>query len=320
MKISRAVQGFLFHKEAAGCSPNTLASYRRNAEEFAEFVAGFEVEDIGDVTSDHVRRYLYHLRTNRRLADKTVRNHWTVLSSMWSWASVELKIPHVIRDRVACPKAQPPDIVPLTKDEIIRLLEATARAKRYKTDRRRAVRRSRPEASRDKAIILTLLDTGLRVSELCNLTRGDVDLARGAVFVGDGKHRLSTKSRHVYLGTSAKKAVWDYLADREEELERDISDDEPLFAATDWKRSMNRHSVRRMLYRCADRAGVKDVYPHRFRHTFAITYLRNGGDPFTLQALLGHSSLDMVKVYVRIAQQDCEETHRRASPADNWHL
>lgn len=321
MKLKQAAEGFLFHKQADGMAPNTIASYRRNLREFTQFCATLDVAELQAVTSDHIRRYLYHLRSPaRNLSAKTVKNQWTTLSSFWTWAAVELKIPHVIRDHISCPKAPPPDIIPLTKDEIVKLLDATEKSHRWKTDRRRAVKRRRPEANRDKAIILMLLDTGIRASELCKLNRADVDLPRGLVVIREAKHRMATKTRHVYLGKTARKALWRYLADREEKLEETISDDDPLIAANHRQTRLDRHAIRRMLYRCADRAGVANVYPHRLRHTFAITYLRNGGDPFTLQALLGHSSLDMVKRYIRLAEQDCEDVHRRASPADNWRL
>lgn len=83
---------------------------------------------------------------------------------------------------------------------------------------------------------------------------------------------------------------------------------------------MNPNSLRQLLKSLAQKAKVRDCHPHRFRHTFAITYLRAGGDVFTLQALLGHSSLDMVRHYARIAEVDLANAHRKASPADNWQL
>jgi integrase/recombinase XerD len=73
--------------------------------------------------------------------------------------------------------------------------------------------------------------------------------------------------------------------------------------------------------RLAEKAGVKEAHPHKFRHTFTITYLRSGGDVFTLQALLGHSSVDRVRHYAQIAEVDVAQAHRcKASPEGNWRL
>ena len=62
------------------------------------------------------------------------------------------------------------------------------------------------------------------------------------------------------------------------------------------------------------------VHPHRFRHTFAINYLRNGGDVLHLQAVLGHETMDTVRNYVRLAQIDLASAQQNASPADAWRL
>ena len=96
--------------------------------------------------------------------------------------------------------------------------------------------------------------------------------------------------------------------------------DAPLFIASRSGDAFVSGSVRRVLQRAGDRAGVTGATPHRFRHTYAINFLRNGGNVLELQALLGHSSMEMVRRYARVAELDLAAAQRRASPADKWKL
>jgi site-specific recombinase XerD len=81
---------------------------------------------------------------------------------------------------------------------------------------------------------------------------------------------------------------------------------------------MTEHAVQILLRRIGERAGAEDVHPHRFRHTFAIQYLRNGGDIYSLRTLMGHATLAMVMHYLDLAQTDVAQAHRQASPGDRW--
>ena len=100
------------------------------------------------------------------------------------------------------------------------------------------------------------------------------------------------KGRTVYMGRASRRALWLYLSKREDGREPDA----PLFVARG-RRPLSRGTLRLMVTRMGKKAGVQNAYLRKFRHTFAITYLRSGGDVFTLQQLLGHGSLDMVRHY-----------------------
>jgi len=162
-----------------------------------------------------------------------------------------------------------------------------------------------------------LLDSGVRASEFCAFRVSDFDPKRGKLEIrhGTGGGAKGGKGRAVYLGKTARNALWRYLAQRDDGEEPNA----PLFVVREG-RPFNPSSLRHIIKSIAARADVKDAHPHRFRHTGAITYLRSGGDVFTLQSLLGHGSLEMVRHYARIAQVDVEQAHRKASPVDNWRL
>ncbi len=169
-----------------------------------------------------------------------------------------------------------------------------------------AARRTR-NARRDEALLLFLLDTGCRASEACNLLMKDLDLKeRSCVVMGKGRKR-----RAVYFSKHTLRALWNYL--REEE--RDPED--PVFLGERGD-PLNRDALRTLMRRLGEAAGLQAVRcsPHTLRHTFAVEFLRAGGDALTLQRLLGHENLAMTNRYVALAQADMANQHRQHSPVE----
>jgi len=255
------------------------------------------------------------------LAAKTIHNVWITLSSFFTWATIEFEMPNPMK-AIPGPHFEKAPVEPFSKDDVDALLKACEFSREANTTERRRFRMRRVSANRDRAvgyngIILFLLDTGLRASELCSLKIDDVDQKTGKVQVKHGVlgGAKGGKGRTVFLGKAARRALWRYLAEREDGEDPHA----PLFLGK-FDHPLNKGALRHLVIDLGDKAQIKKCYPHRFRHTFAITYLRSGGDVFTLQSLLGHSALDMVQHYARIAEVDIQEAHRRASPADNWRL
>ena len=139
-----------------------------------------------------------------------------------------------------------------------------------------------------------------------------------------------SKKRVVFLGSAAKQRVWRYLATRP-----GARQDDPLFATCEGT-AMQRTGLRLLIFRIGRHAGVPDAGVHRFRHTFAVNFLRNGGNLLALQDLLGHERLDTVRIYAKQAEVDpstssgqapstssgqaLERQQKGASPADRWKL
>lgn len=322
-QFSKAFVGFEQYKAAEGLSPNTLINYKQHLRLFLEF--GGDV-DINKVTTQDVRAFLAWLRTDykpkrfsgddRPLSRKTVRNVWATLSSFFRWAGLEFNLANPMIG-IPAPRFETAPVKPFSKESVEKLLKACKMCRESRPFDRRRFTTKRPMYRRDQALILTLLDTGLRASELCSLRIEDFDIKTGRVDVRHGVTggAKGGKGRVVYLGRTARRSLWRYLAERED----DEDPEAPLFLGK-FYRPLNKDALRQLVKGLGKKAGVKNCHPHRFRHTFAITYLRSGGDVFTLQALLGHSSLKMVQHYARIAEIDLQRAHRKASPADNWRL
>lgn len=298
MKLSTAVEGYLLFKSSR-CSPETIRTDTSNLHQFVEWYGG--ENSVGQIEAEDVRAFLEHHRA-RGLSPFTIRRHLAILSGLFKWlgeADVGLlqENPAAGIQAPRLPKVKPKA---LAQEDVEALLLAADKAK--------AKRRAR-------ALLLFLLDTGCRASELCGVEMGDVDLRTGKVLV-TGK---GSKQRFVYLGKRARSAVWLYVKDERPEPAR--VDSEHLFLTVRGY-PLSRHTLKDIVKRLAARVGLRSkVSPHRFRHTAAINHLRNGMDLVSLQHLLGHASVVTTRGYLEaLRDEDVEQKARRTSPSDNWRL
>ena len=162
------------------------------------------------------------------------------------------------------------------------------------------------KALRDHAILQLLFSTGLRVSELCSLTR-DIDIDADEFSIrGKGD-----KVRVVFISDDARKAVKKYL-------EKRIDLDDAMFVRIGKEKakggdlSMDRRSIERIVKQCAIRAGIsKKVTPHVIRHCFATDLLSNGADLRSVQMLLGHAHIATTQIYTHVTDSELRRVHKQ---------
>lgn len=314
MKFLDALKGFVIHLSAEGYSKSTISGYALSLRRVEQFLGN---PDVAKITPNKMSEYMAWLRDeyipHRSNGDTSpisgsgMQNDWKAIRSFFNWASKEFKLKARPDANLKLPRYMPEEIIPFTQDEVQTLLKAAEYTKEASPSNRKSFRMKRATATRDISILLILLDTGLRVGELSRLQKRDINLDTGEIVVKPFGSGTKSRARTVYLGKSGRRALWKFMAGNE------VAADELVF-------QMETNSIRWLLRRLGERAGIKDVHPHRFRHTFAIEFLRNGGDVFSLQRLLGHSSLEMVRRYLTLADADAKFSHQKASPADKWHL
>jgi integrase/recombinase XerD len=189
------------------------------------------------------------------------------LKTFLTWAVRQDYLKANPMDGMILPKEHPQPRRPFTDDEIRRLMAAA----------------TTPLAH---AVVLILLDTGVRASELTGLRLEDVDFQAGVLMV----HGKGDKERVVALNPVPCEALRAYLASRAQE------------DGAIWPEHFNRKALAYLLDCLGRQAHLARIHPHLFRHTFATRFLAETGNPLALQALLGHSTLDMVRRYVATEQ------------------
>lgn len=284
-------EGFLRDCRVRDLSPYTITYYRQQLEHFCKFADSQNVVGVLDITPDLLRAYLLDLeKTGHNPGGRHAKYRAVRAFLLWWEREAE---PESYSNPIA--KVRPPKV---TQDPI----EGASIE-----DIRAMVRTCGNGFTglRDRAILLFLLDSGVRVSECLSLNLEDVDSIGGSVFVRQGKGR---KPRTVFIGRKTRRALRAYL--------RYCEDGSPALWVTSTGSRLAVQSLRGMLKRRATAAGVPAPSPHDFRRAFALTMLRSGVDVITLARLMGHTTLEVLSRYLKQTSEDLRIAHERASPVD----
>ena len=274
-----------------GATGHTLRNYLSDLRQFFYFLEP-KIQTIQDLQRiDHlgIRSYLADLR-RRGLKKSSLARKLAVLRSFFKYLRREGLVKTNPASLVNMPKLEKSLPAFLTVDQAIALMEIPAGQDRF--------------FLRDRAILETFYSTGIRLSELVDINREDIDFESGLVRIrGKGK-----KERIVPIGSKAIEAIKKY-----QETRRTLHSPQALFINRSGERLTTR-SVARIVKRYLSRLGMPQVGPHGLRHSFATHLLEDGADLRAIQELLGHSSIATTQRYTHLNADQLMSIYDKAHP------
>lgn len=303
--MKEIIREFMLDCETGNLSQATLTLYKRTLRDFA---TSLEKESLNEIDPSDIRAWIKRLRErpgrskdSQGLSPTSIKTYVAVIKSFFAWAIREGLIENQKNPMraIRTPKVPRKVIPSLDRDTLNRLLKSW--------DSPRASSR------RNQVMIVTLLDTGLRASELLGLQLDDFDPARGSLTV-NGK---GNRQRLVPISETVSKMLNAYIENVRPHLAKDQANGYVFLSQKG--RSLKAAELSRIVRRAKAEAGINGATictPHTLRHTFALSWCRNGGNVLYLQKILGHSSLDMTRRYVDECFTDLSNEHRNRSPAE----
>ena len=289
------IEAFLIDRKAQGMAKGTLYFYQKKLKLFIDFCEAQVITDIADITPSFLRNYMLYLEETGH-NDGGRHACYRALKTFLYWWEEELEPQgwtNPIR-KVKPPRLSISPLEPADLEDIKTMIDRCDNSFYGK---------------RDKAILLSLLDTGTRAHEFLALNIDDFDYKTGEILIREGKGR---KFRSVFLGKKSRRIVRVYLRTRRDEGNS--------FWITKGGERLTYWGLREIIRRCATRAEVKIPTIHSFRRAFALNMLRAGVDIFSLQKLMGHADLQVLRRYLAQTTEDIAQAHRLGSPVDNYNI
>jgi len=302
--IKQAIDSFLLSCKVEGKSYGTIECYTDKLKGFLWYTTNYHwPDDINAITTDHLRQFLAYLRETphrfnstcpramKSINFTTIQKYYRALSVLFNWLISEELLQYNPLIKIKVPKAEKKVVKALSYAEVIQLVSTFG--KKF-------------EDRRNKAMILILVDCGLRLGELLNVKMSDIDMQQQLMKV-DGK----TGERVVRFGATTARALLRYMKVRQA-----LNGHCDHLWITGDGTGLKDSSVETLFIKLSKKTGIA-VHPHLLRHTFATLWLKNGGDSLMLQRLLGHTTLMMTNRYCQaVGCYDAVEAHKRFSPVD----
>jgi integrase/recombinase XerD len=293
--LTEIFERFIAYKKTEGLLRRTIEDYETHFRYLLEFTNGDVPNE--QISVELCREYISWMIHERGLAPGTVNIRIRTLRAFLRFAFNERYIGEPIHQKIKLLKTEEDTIESFTPSEIKALL-------------------AQPDTNtyvgfRDFCMICTLLDTMVRISELLAIKRYNVNLKEGTIKL-EAHETKTRRARTVPISSKTSKLLDEYIKETEdfgEEILFLSYDGRPILANT-WRRRLSEYG---------EQAGIrnKQVSPHVLRHTGALLYIINGGDPFSLQKILGHSDMSMVRKYIQMTNADIKRQHNIFSPLKN---
>jgi len=287
------------HLQSLRRSPHTLRFYEDAVQNLETFLLSQPrvIEDINLLDKSILFQFQEALRA-RGLRPGSEHALLRGLRAMFNWAAQEELIDRNPMERVkmpSLPKTLQPTVTPKVAQRVLAALREA----------------NRGNVLRDTAIVTLMYDTGIRLSELTGLQTGDIDLATASVRVLAGK---GGRGRTLPLGVRTMRSLTSYERRERKPAHEGVAH---FFLSRDGQ-PLTKFGVEQVMDRLSTLTGLerKEVAPHAWRRGFAVQFLRNGGDLFALQQIMGHTSLEMTRRYVHYLPEDLRVVHTRFSPMD----
>lgn len=269
---------YIAAKRVEGCSDKTLHYYEASITNALNSIQ----KPVRQITTDDLRLYLDTYQQRNNAGKVTIDNIRRVLSSFFSWLEDE-------------------DYILKSPVRRIHKVKTGKTVKETYSDEALEIMRDHAENIRDLAIIDLLASTGMRVGELVQLNREDIDFEnRECIVFGKGD-----KERKVYFDARAKIHLQNYVNSR--------SDDNPALFVT-LLHPYNRLKISGVEIRLRElgrKLNIPKVHPHKFRRTLATMAIDKGMPIEQVQHLLGHQSIDTTMVYAQVNQSNVKNSHRK---------